>query len=193
MAIVRRARSMPLSIGAERSRLDDAALVAGARPLDRVPSGPGARRLGAPLGRGVKLVVLQHVPFEGPAAIANWARARGYGLEVRRVFEGAPLPAPGEADGLVVMGGPMSVNDEGLLPWLAAERRCLAEFLEADRRVLGVCLGAQLLARTAGARVYPAAEKEIGWLAVERLPAAAGSPLASLPERFVPLHWHGET
>jgi len=144
-------------------------------------------------GPGCRIVVLQHVPFEGPGAIADWARARGHELHVYPLFDGAPLPALDALDGLVAMGGPMSANDGARHGWLEPERALLARAIEAERPLLGICLGAQILARAAGARVYPAPAKEIGWLPVELLPAACESLLAPLPSPCVPFHWHGET
>jgi GMP synthase-like glutamine amidotransferase len=92
------------------------------------------------------------------------------------------------------MGGPMSANDEALLPWLAAEKRLIADALDAGRAVLGVCLGSQLLAAALGAEVRKNPEREIGWFPVEPAPGAAASswaPLFAAP--FEALHWHGET
>jgi GMP synthase-like glutamine amidotransferase len=142
----------------------------------------------------LRIQVLQHVPFEGPARIADYATAHGHALAVARVDLGIALPSPEAFELLVVMGGPMSVHDEREHPWLEAEKRCVAAAIEADRGVLGICLGAQLIALTSGARVYPASEKEIGWFPV-RGPRSAVATTAHvlLPERFTPLHWHGET
>lgn len=88
----------------------------------------------------------------------------------------------------------MSVNDEGDHPWLVAEKGFVATAIELERPTIGVCLGAQLIAAVAGCRVYPGAEKEIGWFPVRRVEVAPESPAASLlPAELVPLHWHGET
>lgn len=139
----------------------------------------------------MRLHVIQHVEFEGPAGIADWARERGHDLAVTRPDAGQPLPGPDGYDWLVVMGGPMSANDP--LPWLAAEKRLIEGALESGKLVLGVCLGAQLLASALGAPVYRAVEKEIGWLPVRRSPGAGGSAFfEGLPERFTAYHWHGE-
>ncbi|HEY6571964.1 MAG TPA: type 1 glutamine amidotransferase, partial [Candidatus Eisenbacteria bacterium] len=137
---------------------------------------------------------MQHVPHEGPAAIADWAAARGHSLEVTRLDRGEPLPSVDEFEMLVLLGGPMSVNDESAHPWLVGEKRLIAETFQADRRVLGVCLGAQLIAAALGRRVYPARAPEIGWFPVRLLPAAARSrTFDGMPTAFTPLHWHGET
>jgi GMP synthase-like glutamine amidotransferase len=134
---------------------------------------------------------LQHVDFEGPAAILTWAQERDYAVSGSHVYRGDALPDVDAFDLLVVMGGPMSVNDEQEYPWLAAEKSLVHAAVRAGKAVLGVCLGAQMIAAALGARVYRAAEKEIGWFPVQRVTAAGAG--AELPADFVPLHWHGET
>ncbi len=110
------------------------------------------------------------------------------------MFQGAPLPAHDDFDLLVVMGGPMSVHDEREYPWLKLEKQFIEHALRAGKRILGICLGAQLLADVLGARVYRAKEKEIGWFPVRKRPEAIVSPWASgLPDSFLAFHWHGET
>lgn len=138
--------------------------------------------------------MLQHVAHEGPGAIAAWAEARGHRLETTRLDRGEPLPGVGDFDGLVLMGGPMSVNDEARYPWLVAEKRLIEATFQEDRRVLGVCLGSQLLAAALGCRVYRAAAPEIGWLPVATAAGAARSrTFQEIPVSFTPFHWHGET
>lgn len=142
----------------------------------------------------MRVHIIQHVPFEGPGAILEWSAERGYRQSYTRVFTGEPFPAPDEVDLLVVMGGPMSVNDVDDLPWLAEEKRTISEFVKAEKRVLGICLGAQLIADALGERVYRSPEKEIGWFPVTLTAEGKQSPLfKGFPETFVPLHWHGET
>lgn len=149
-----------------------------------------------------RALILKHVPFEGPGRIAPLLVARGYALELRELHQGAEVPRalePGEL--LVVMGGPMGVADVGrpeypfLRDELALLERCVAE----DAPVLGVCLGAQLLAAAAGANVAPMRDAhgerryEIGWGEVEWLHAGAPSQLFDgLPARTPVLHWHGD-
>jgi len=135
---------------------------------------------------------LQHVPFEGPGSIEPQLRTAGYELSHTGFFAAPDLPAPGDIDLLVVMGGPMSVNDERELPWLIAEKKFIRASIEAGKPVLGICLGAQLIASAMGARIYKNKEKEIGWFPVEV--TAPGDPFTqSLPVSFVGFHWHGDT
>ncbi len=138
----------------------------------------------------MRLHYLQHVSFEGPAAIATYATARGWRIAGSHPYRGDPLPELEDFDLLVAMGGPMSVNDETKLSWLVPEKRLVRAAVHAGKSVLGVCLGAQMIASAMGARVYRA-EKEIGWFPVQRVTQEGLG--AELPETFVPLHWHGET
>lgn len=139
--------------------------------------------------------ILQHAAFEGPGSIAPWLAAAGYEISFTRFYEAPRLPEPEAVDFLVALGGPMSVNDEGEHPWLAPEKAFIRRHLLAGRPLLGICLGAQLVAAAMGAPVYPLREKEIGWFPVT---AAAPAPEAAFPRFLFPprmpaLHWHGET
>lgn len=136
---------------------------------------------------------LQHVPFEGLGYIAPWAREHGHTLGVTRLYAGEALPAPDAFDWLVVMGGPMGVHDTDRHPHLADEIRLIEAAIGAGRRVLGICLGSQLIAAALGARVYASGRQEIGWFPVEAVPQA-GSPFAAdLPAPVTVFHWHGDT
>ncbi|MGF1643945.1 MAG: type 1 glutamine amidotransferase [Thiotrichales bacterium] len=137
---------------------------------------------------------LQHVPFEGPAGIAAWAASRGYPLSATRLYAGEALPNPDDIDFLVIMGGPMGVHDELDYPWLRAEKQFVAAFVASGKPMLGVCLGAQLLATVLGASVTRNPRREIGWFDIERLPTAERSDLGrELPMRQCVFHWHGDT
>ena len=136
---------------------------------------------------------LQHVPFEGPAAIANWARNQGHALTGTRLDRGDFLPGLAGFDWLIVMGGPMGLADVDKYPWMATELQLIRAAVEAGRPVLGVCLGAQMIAHALGARVYPAPNKEIGWFPVEAIEGKAANAFDGFPSRFTPLHWHGDT
>jgi len=104
----------------------------------------------------MRIHCLQHVPFEGPAAIGDWAHERGHKLTITRLDRGQHLPAIGAFDWLIVLGGPMGVADRQRHAWMSPEIELIAGAVDAGRRVLGICLGAQLLAHALGARVYPA-------------------------------------
>ncbi len=140
----------------------------------------------------MRMAVLQHVPFEGPAAIADWAAAAGIEMSVAHLYRGDPLPTLAEFGMLTVMGGPMSANDEGKYRWLAPEIALVRDAIRAGKTVLGVCLGAQIIAKALGAKVYVAGQKEIGWFPVERA-EAAHALFDGMPPAFLAFHWHGET
>lgn len=137
---------------------------------------------------------LQHVAFEGLGSIEDWVRRGGHTLGATHFYRGDPLPAVDAVDLLVVMGGPMNIYEEADYPWLADEKRFIERAIAAGRRVLGICLGAQLVADVLGARVVANAEKEIGWFQVEKTESAAASRLfAAFPTQLDVFHWHGDT
>ena len=135
--------------------------------------------------------VLQHVPFEGLGSIDAWLRDRAARVTYTKFFESAALPDPADVDFIIALGGPMSVNDEAQLPWLRAEKEFVAAAIAANQAVLGICLGAQMIAKALGARVYPGPAKEIGWFPVFAEPA--GAVTFVFPARAMAFHWHGET
>ena len=138
----------------------------------------------------MRMAVLQRVEFEGPAAVADWAAARGFPLRVFHLYRDTTLPPLSDFDMLTVMGGPMSANDEAQLGWLGPEIALVREAIAADKIVLGICLGAQIIAKALGARVYTGSAKEIGWFPVQR--TGSYPFFDGLPESFTPFHWHGE-
>ena len=141
-----------------------------------------------------RLLVLQHIACEPPAAFEDELRSRGLELLRVELDEGDALPDWREFPAIVVMGGPMGAYEEDEHPWLAAEKRLLREAVEADVPVWGVCLGAQLLASALGARVYPGERPEVGLLPVELTPAASSDPVfGEAPSSFPTLQWHGDT
>jgi GMP synthase-like glutamine amidotransferase len=134
----------------------------------------------------------QHVPFEGLGSIESWLSSAGYDITSTQFYESEVLPRAGDLDLLVVMGGPMSVNDEATLPWLIREKAFVRECVANGVPVLGVCLGAQMIASALGARVYPNREKEIGWFPIEAVPSATQDTF-TFPAAIDVFHWHGET
>ena len=140
----------------------------------------------------MRMAVLQHVPFEGPAAIGEWAGARDVPVTVCHLYRGDVLPRLEEFGMLTAMGGPMSANDEADLPWLTPEIALVRDAIAAKKTVLGVCLGAQIIAKALGAKVYPGPQKEIGWFPVRRT-EKEHALFDGLPQEFTAFHWHGET
>jgi GMP synthase-like glutamine amidotransferase len=140
-------------------------------------------------------LVIQHVPFEGPGLIAEVAARRGVPLRVCRLYEGAALPPASELDGLVVMGGPMGVNDTVEHPYLLPERELIATLVQQGKPVLGVCLGAQLLAAALGARVYRGGQLEIGTGSVSLTAEGSADPVLSATgvQTLPVVHWHQDT
>lgn len=136
----------------------------------------------------MKLHWLQHVPFEGLGYIQEWAADQGAEITCTRLFAGEPLPATDQLEWLVVMGGPMGIYDHDDHPWLVTEKAFIQSAIEANKTILGICLGAQLIADILGAKVYPGPQKEIGWFAIQRSEDAP----ALLPEEATVFHWHGD-
>jgi GMP synthase-like glutamine amidotransferase len=138
---------------------------------------------------------LQHVPFDDIGAMAPWLAARGVIPDYNRFYEDGLLPPVDALDLVIVMGGPVSVNDEAQLPWLRAEKRFLREAIGHGIRVLGVSLGAQPIANVLGARVYPNAEKEIGWFPIQvvRADADTHEDCCRFPAESLVFHRYGET
>ncbi|RMG04310.1 MAG: type 1 glutamine amidotransferase [Planctomycetota bacterium] len=134
---------------------------------------------------------LQHVPFEGPAQIADWAAEQGHRIAVTRLDLGAPPPEIDTFDWLIVLGGPMNIYEEARYPFLGPEKACIRRAIDAGKAVLGLCLGAQLAADILGGRVVRNAHREIGWHPIESIDTA-GTPLAGLPSPVTAFHWHGD-
>lgn len=142
----------------------------------------------------MKLLVLQHVLFEGPAAIRSWANNNSHSIERLFTPEATEFPALDSFDCLIIMGGPMSVNDD--LPWINAELDFIQQCIGRQHYVIGICLGAQLIAKAMGAAVLQNPVREIGWLPVTtnsqpKVTSHWANDL--LPNSFTPLHWHGDT
>lgn len=139
----------------------------------------------------MKVHVFQHAPFEDLGSIRFWLDQRGAEISYTRWFAGDSVPVLDGIDMLIAMGGPMSVNDEEDHPWLKDEKLLLREAIATDIPVLGICLGAQLIAGALGARVYRNAEKEIGWFPIRAL--RRSGPWFVFPSECIVFHWHGET
>jgi len=138
----------------------------------------------------MRIHVLQHVPYEGPGSIARWAEKNGHTLTTTRFFEGDALPCHDDYDLLMILGGPMSANDDFNVDWMQAEKRFIREAIDQEKMLLGICLGSQLIARVLGATVSKNEEREIGWFPIT---AAPNAMVLGLPQQFQAFHWHGDT
>ena len=138
---------------------------------------------------------LQHLPNEGPGHVAEWLAAHGHTVTYTRLFEAQPVfPSLADFDGLLVLGGAMSVHDEAAFPWLRDEKAFLQDVLRAGKVTLAICLGAQLVAQALGAEVRPNPEPEIGFWTVRFSSKALEHPLLrGWPDKAAVLHWHADT
>jgi GMP synthase-like glutamine amidotransferase len=139
----------------------------------------------------MRVHILQHLPFESLGSIEPWLLARGAHVEQTRFYESVALPDVFGLNLVIVLGGSMSANDESGFPWLVAEKQFLGKAIQEGVAVLGICLGAQLVASVLGSRVYANARKEIGWFDVEGTVVEGG--VLRLPTSTRVFHWHGET
>jgi len=137
----------------------------------------------------MKIHWLQHVSFEGLGYIEEWAQIQRAELTCTRLYAGEKLPDLGTFDWLIVMGGPMGIYDHDEYPWLLAEKAFIKQAINANKTVIGICLGAQLMAAVLDAKVHPGPQKEIGWFPIQRL---EGAP-ELIPEELTVFHWHGDT
>ena len=143
----------------------------------------------------MRIHCLQHVAHEGPGTLREWAALHGYHINFTMLFEADPTwPDESEFDLLLVMGGFMNVDEEQKFPWLKKEKEFIKESLQNDKQVVGICLGAQLLASALGKPVYPGSEKEIGFFSLHFHEDALNHPLFKHFAAIYPaFHWHGDT
>ena len=132
------------------------------------------------------------MPFEGPGSIETWLQNAGHEIGITRFHESVELPSPDVIDLLLIMGGPMSVNDEEEFPWFPLEKEFVRRVIESGKSVLGICLGAQLIASAMGGKVFPNSVKEIGWFPVRSVATNPNTTFV-FPESIEVFHWHGET
>jgi len=142
----------------------------------------------------LRIHYFQHVPFEGLGSIEAWARSAGHQISVTRFYAGEHPPPVSLIDWLIIMGGPMSINEEERYPWLAEEKTFISQAIDQGKKVVGICLGAQFVAGVLGADVHPNTEREIGWFPVYPTAEAKQSSIIDhLPRELEVFHWHGDT
>lgn len=142
----------------------------------------------------MKVHYLQHVPFETPGSILPYLHDKGAQIHASHLYKNDDLPEVKDFDLLIVMGGPMSIHDNDEYPWLAPEKALIKAAIDSDKKVLGICLGAQLIADVMGASVSKNTHREIGWFDISPSAALADTILAdAFPEQVSVFHWHGDT
>ena len=135
--------------------------------------------------------ILQHASFESPGYILEWINKNHHRVSFTKIYKDESLPEHSTYDVLVVMGGPMGVNDEAQYSWLRYEKTFIRESINMGKRVIGICLGSQLIANVLGAEVYPNSEKEIGYFPIKKL--TTEGLLEHFPDEVMVFHWHGDT
>ena len=137
---------------------------------------------------------IMNIPFEGPGYISDWMVQRGVSMRIWKLYENPAVPRAEDVDLLVVMGGPMNIYEEDKYPYLVGEKELIKACIRQHKKVLGICLGAQLIADALDRKVFRNNEKEIGWFQLVLEKDARGNEiLSAFPETIIPFHWHGET
>ena len=141
----------------------------------------------------MRIHYIQHVPFEGLGSMEPWFTNNGHTITRIALWNGDAFPSTDDLDVLVIMGGPMNVYDEPLYPWLAPEKAFIQQAIHNQKIVIGICLGAQLIAAALGAKVYRNPLEEIGWFPVQIAPSLSQWLKKTLPAEMTVFHWHGDT
>lgn len=142
----------------------------------------------------LRIHYFQHVPFEGPGSIQEWSIKNGHSLTSTNFYINETLPDLNSIDWLIIMGGPMSVDDQKEFHWLPKEKSFIKNAIEKGKTVIGICLGAQLIAQILGASVHTNEQKEIGWFPIRLTESAKQHPLFNgLHSEITVFHWHGDT
>ncbi|ODC04738.1 hypothetical protein BFW38_15580 [Terasakiispira papahanaumokuakeensis] len=129
---------------------------------------------------------LQHSAHDGPARFADWLTSQGHSHNTRQLWAGEPLPDPKEFDALILLSGPMHVHDIDDYPWLKQEKRLIHKLKAGRKPLLGIGLGAQLIAEAFGATISPNPQSQCGWIDIHTTPNDAHE----LPTHFRALNWH---
>jgi GMP synthase-like glutamine amidotransferase len=143
----------------------------------------------------MRIHIVQHLEHENAGCILPWAHKRNHRLSYTYLFQQElKFPAVDELDMLIILGGTMGAYEEERFPWLNTEKEFIRHAIEADKIILGICLGSQILAEVLGSKVYPHSKKEIGFFPVYKTEAAIQEDaLAHIPARWTVFHWHGDT
>ena len=141
-----------------------------------------------------RLHYLQHVKFEDLNYIESWASANNFTITKTKLYENPKFPSHNDYDWLIILGGPMNVYQYNQYPWLKPEIEFISQAIRNDKTIVGICLGAQLIAFSLGAKVYKNNFTEIGWFTVKQTDKSTNSKIfKTLPAHFQAFHWHGDT
>ncbi len=141
----------------------------------------------------MRALIIQHVDFEKPGYIEEWLRENSIPFRILNPYLGEEFPSSAETDYLFIMGGPMGVHDEEKYSWMRKERDFIRRSIQEGVKVLGVCLGAQILASILGAPVKKGVCDERGWKRVYLSPKARSSRFfRDFPDSFIAFHWHSD-
>ena len=141
----------------------------------------------------IRVHCLQHASYERMAIIEDFLKSHNFPISHSKLYLNEQLPDPNQLDCLFIMGGPMSVNDHDLYPWLIHEKQFILSCIQAGKIVIGICLGSQLIANSLGASVYPNVSNEIGWFPLHRNKNIPSSIMIELPDNLNVFHFHGDT
>ena len=142
----------------------------------------------------MRIHYFQHVPYETPANIFRWAEDRNIQIKGTHLYRGEPFPDFSSFDLLLIMGGPMGVYDEDRYPFLRKEKIFIENSITLSKKILGICLGAQLIAEVLGSKIYKCENKEIGWFPVYKTEESEKSRyFYDFPDKVEVFHWHGDT
>jgi GMP synthase-like glutamine amidotransferase len=142
----------------------------------------------------MRIHYIQNYKLSDLGTIHTWAFQKGFTATATKMYEDPIFPSMDEFDLLIILGGVMGAYDEDKYPWLSPEKQFIREAVERDKYVLGICLGAQLIADALGGKAYPHSEKEIGWWPIQLTKEAQTSPLfQGIPEHFFAFEYHGDT
>ncbi|MBP2283975.1 GMP synthase-like glutamine amidotransferase [Flavobacterium sp. CG_23.5] len=135
---------------------------------------------------------LQHVSFEDLGCIENWIQDHGHSLSYTNLFDNPKFPDLDNIDALIILGGPMSVHEESEFTWLKAEKEFIKSAIDQHKKIIGICLGAQLISNVLGGNITSNPQNEIGWFPVSIVDSNV-EMLKGFPKSFSVFHWHGET
>jgi GMP synthase-like glutamine amidotransferase len=140
----------------------------------------------------MKIHCIRHEPFEGLACILNWINKHGHTLTFTHTHLNQSFPTEIDFDLLIIMGGTASLYDKKNKAWLKYESKFVSKALGANKKILGICLGAQIIAHVLGAEIYKNNKREIGWFETTFHDEGI-SIMPFLPKKIVPFHWHSDT